>query len=220
MLTKTGPLSTIYRKWGPQITEVSGWKIAEHFGDPELEKNSLETGSVLVDWSHIGKISLFGKGALDEAIKIDHRSKELKPLHAWGNKQTAVLRLAEDEFLILCLPGIEDSILKLLDFQHSAVLNESGGMGCFALGGIRRDEVLERSCAMNLRRDTIGTGSAVQTTIHTIPCTLFRTHNLEIIVHSRDFSQSLFEALMDVGEQVGLIPSGILNLPVSFETGE
>ena len=47
-----------------------------------------------------------------------------------------------------------------------------------------------------------------------------RTTNLEVLLHERDYSQSLFEALMDVGEGVGLIPTGIEVIPVGFDIGE
>ena len=89
-------------------------------------------------------------------------------------------------------------------------------MGCFALGGPRRDEVLERSTAVDLRRDRVHEGSVLQSSIHTVSCTIFRTANLDILIHPRTFSESLFDALMDVGIGVGLVPAGLAALPVSF----
>ena len=47
--------------------------------------------------------------------------------------------------------------------------------------------------------------------------TLYRTKNFEIIVHPRNLSESLFNSIMDVGIGVGLIPTGISTVPVSFE---
>ena len=57
-MIKTSPLSGIYRNHSVKLTEVSGWQIAEHFGDEERDKKNLLHDCVLVDWSHIGKISL------------------------------------------------------------------------------------------------------------------------------------------------------------------
>ena len=48
-------------------------------------------------------------------------------------------------------------------------------------------------------------------------CTIYRTEDLDILVHSRTFSESLFDALMDVGIGVGMIPTGLSALPVSFK---
>jgi hypothetical protein len=47
--------------------------------------------------------------------------------------------------------------------------------------------------------------------------TLYRTNNLDIIVHPRNLTESLYDALMDVGIGVGLVPAGIETIPVSFE---
>ena len=98
-------------------------------------------------------------------------------------------------------------------------MGPSGALGCLALGGAQRDLVIERSTAMNLRRDRQGSGSVMQTTFHMINCTLLRTANLDILLHSRDLSESLFAALWDVGKGVGLTISGIATIPVSFEIG-
>ena len=57
-MIKTSPLSGIYRNHSVKLTEVSGWQIAEHFGDEERDNKHLLHDCVLVDWSHIGKISL------------------------------------------------------------------------------------------------------------------------------------------------------------------
>ena len=99
---------------------------------------------------------------------------------------------------------------------QSTLINQTGAMGCFALGGPRRDEVLERSTAVDLRRDRVTAGSVLQSTFHTVSCTIYRTEDLDILVHSRTFSESLFDALMDVGIGVGMIPTGLSALPVSF----
>ena len=85
------------------------------------------------------------------------------------------------------------------------------------MGGPRRDEVLERSTAVDLRRDRIVAGSVIQSSIHTINMTLYRTNNFDIIVHPRNLSESLYDALIDVGIGVGLVPAGIETIPVSFE---
>ena len=218
-LIKRSPLSEAYLQRGAEHVEAAGWQIAAHAGDPEGEKEHLQTGSVLADWSHVGKISLRGKGAPAEAAKVDPRAGDLNPLQAYGVKDHAVLKLTADEFLVLCQPGEAESLLARFDAVKTSVLDQTGAMGCLALGGAQRDLVIERSTAMNLGRDRQGSGSVVQTTFHMINCTLLRTASLDILLHSRDLSESLFAALWDVGKGVGLTISGIATIPVSFEIG-
>ncbi|MGJ3249026.1 MAG: hypothetical protein ACFE0I_23505 [Elainellaceae cyanobacterium] len=223
ILTKHSPLSGIYRAYSATLIDQQGWQIAEHFGNLPAEKQSLQTGSVLADWSHIGKISLSGQQAAHAAEMLCAGASSISPLLSVSTPDAAVLRLTTHDYLILCQAGREVSLLGQLDGDrpgpHITIVNQTGAMGCLALAGQRRDEVLERSTAMDLRRDRLVAGSVIQTTMHTIRCTLYRTSQLDIILHPRSLSESLFEALLDVGIGVGLVPTGLATVPVEFQAG-
>tara|TARA_Y100001947_G_scaffold92037_1_gene78533 strand:- start:386 stop:1057 length:672 start_codon:yes stop_codon:yes gene_type:complete len=214
---KTSPLSGIYRNHPVNIIEVSGWHIAGNFGDIEREQDNLKKGAVIVDWSHIGKISLSQGNASAAAEKVLKGSSKIEPLNSMADSKMAVLRLTKNDYLILCQPGMEKNVLEKIDPGLTTVTDQSGSNGCLVLGGPRRDEVLERSTAVDLRRDRVVAGSVIQSSIHTINMTLYRTNNFDIIVHPRNLSESLYDALIDVGIGVGLVPAGIETIPVSFE---
>ncbi len=216
-MIKTSPLSGIYRNHPVNMIEVSGWHIAKNFGDTEHELENLKKGAVLVDWSHIGKISLSRGNASAEAEKVLKGSSKIEPLNSISDSKIAVLRLTNNDYLILSHPGMENNVLEKIDSNLTTVTDQSGSNGCLVLGGPRRDEVLERSTAVDLRRDRVVSGSVIQSSIHTINMTLYRTNNLDIIVHPRNLTESLYDALMDVGIGVGLVPAGIETISVSFE---
>ena len=216
-MIKTSPLSGIYRNHPVNIIEVSGWHIAGNFGDTEREQDNLKKGAVLVDWSHIGKISLSLGNASAASEKVLKGSSKLEPLNSMSDSKMAVLRLTKNDYLILCQPDMEKNVLEKIDPELTTVTDQSGSNGCLVLGGPRRDEVLERSTAVDLRRDRVVAGSVMQSSIHTINMTLYRTNNVDIIVHPRNLSESLYDALIDVGIGVGLVPAGIETIPVSFE---
>ncbi|MCH2284407.1 MAG: hypothetical protein MK434_04950 [SAR324 cluster bacterium] len=216
-MIKTSPLSGIYRNHPVNIIEVSGWHIAGNFGDTEREQDNLKKGAVIVDWSHIGKISLSQGNASAAAEKVLKGSSKIEPLNSMADSKMAVLRLTKNDYLILCQPGMEKNVLEKIDPGLTTVTDQSGSNGCLVLGGPRRDEVLERSTAVDLRRDRVVAGSVIQSSIHTINMTLYRTNNFDIIVHPRNLSESLYDALIDVGIGVGLVPAGIETIPVSFE---
>ena len=219
-MIKTSPLSGIYRNHSVKLTEVSGWQIAEHFGDEERDKKNLLHDCVLVDWSHIGKISLSLGNAAKAVKQVFPEASALEPLKTLSSPDTAVLRLTQNDYFILCEPGTETDLLKKLDSEITTITDQTGSQGCLVLGGPRRNEVLERSTAVDLRRDRVAAGSVIQSSIHTINMTLYRTKNFEIIIHPRHLSESLYDALMDVGIGVGLVPAGIATVPVSFEEGK
>ena len=120
-------------------------------------------------------------------------------------------------YLILCQPGMETELLEKFDPQITTVTVQTGSHGCLVLGGPRRDEVLQRSTAVDLRRDKVVAGSVLQSSIHTVGMTLYRTKNFDIMVHPRNLSESLYDALMDVGIGIGMVPGGVATVPVSFE---
>ena len=216
-MIKTSPLSGIYRNHPVNIIEVSGWHIAGNFGDIEREQDNLKKGAVIVDWSHIGKISLSQGNASAASEKVLKGSSKIEPLNSMADSKMAVLRLTINDYLILCQPNMEKNVLEKIDPKVTTVTDQSGSNGCLVLGGPRRDEVLERSTAVDLRRDRVVAGSVIQSSIHTINMTLYRTNNFDIIVHPRNLSESLYDALIDVGIGVGLVPAGIETIPVSFE---
>lgn len=215
-LLKRTPLSGVYRALGVSLTNVAGWELAEHFGDPDREKQALESACVLVDWSHAGKIHLRGREAVREAAKIvgGDGAPGLLEAHAGGG--CVLLRLAEDEALLLCEPGQEEHVLSRLDETRTAIVNRSGGYGALLLSGPRRGEVMERSCALDLRPDVVGEGRVFQTGVHFIPCTIYCAPGAYLLVQRRDFTQSLYEALLDVGRSVGLVPAGTGCVPTVF----
>ena len=216
-MLKTSPLSGIYRNHSVKLTEVSGWQIAEDFGDKARESHHLHNDSVLIDWSHIGKISLSKGDAPKAAEQVFNGTSKLEPLTSAAKQDIAVLCLTRNDYLILCQPGMETELLKKIDPQITTVTDQTGSQGCLVLGGPRRDEVLQRSTAVDLRRDKVVAGSVLQSSIHTVGMTLYRTKNFDIMVHPRNLSESLYDALMDVGIGVGMVPGGIATVPVSFE---
>jgi len=188
---KTSPLSGIYRNHPVTLTEVSGWEIAENFGNNERESKHLSQESILVDWSHIGKISLSRGDAAKAAEQVFPGASKLTPLQSASNKDMVVLRLTRNDYLILCQPGMEADLIKKIDPKTTTVIDQTGSQG-----------------------------SVLQSSIHTVGMTLYRTKNFDIMVHPRNLSESLYDALMDVGIGVGLVPGGISTVPVSFEEGK
>ncbi|GIT06932.1 MAG: hypothetical protein CM1200mP30_05620 [Pseudomonadota bacterium] len=84
-------------------------------------------------------------------------------------------------------------------FKDNNVTDQSGSNGCLVLGGPRRDEVLERSTAVDLRRDRVVAGFSDSIIDSHNKYDSYRTKNFDIIVHPRNLTESLYDALMDVG---------------------
>lgn len=216
---KRSPLTALCGARGAQFTQVDGWEVADHFGDPAAEQRALASGSVLVDWSHIGKLRIRGADAAERTARLWPGAADLRPLQTAGDENMAVLRLTHDEFLVLCGAARVDELTSLLGDGTGAVTDSSGAFGALLLGGTRRGEVIERSAAMDLSARSVKPGSVVQTTLHTVPCTVYRSADWDLYLQTRDYTESLYAAFMDVGSGVGLTAAGIACVPTNLGAG-
>jgi len=216
-LIKRTPLAAVYRARGAAVQNVDGWEVALHFGDPEAERRALADGCVLVDWSHLGKIRIRGADAARQAARLWPGAPDLVPLWAGGDDHLAILRLTADEFLVLCEPARTEQLLEQLDEGESVITDQSGALGALLLGGARRGETIERSAAMDLSARAVGAGRVVQTTVHTVPCTVYRGADWDLYLQTHDYTRSLFDAFLDVG--AGLVPAGLASVPANPSAG-
>ena len=84
-------------------------------GNDERELIHLSQESVLVDWSHIGKISFSGGDAAKAAEQVFSGASEIEPLKSSSNQDMAVLCLTRNDYLILCQSGMETALLGKID---------------------------------------------------------------------------------------------------------
>ena len=215
-LTRHSPLYDVYRRENAECEQVAGWRIARHFGDADAEARRLKQDALLVDWSHIGKVSIRGGAVVQEVSRLDPRAADLVAGQSLRLEHSTVLRLTQDEFFILCPPDGRQDTVGAVDPAAASVVDMTGAMGCLVLAGPRRDEVMERSSAMDLRRDRVGDFAVVQTTVHTVPVILYRARGYDLLLTTRDYVEFLFDALMDVGRGVGLRPGGLAALAVDL----
>ncbi len=213
-LVRQSPLAACHRAAGAQTIDCSGWQVTAHFGDPENEKQQLDATCVLVDWSHLGKLSLRGKAAEEVVLEALGGVGRLQPLESHVYDNQTLLKLADDEYFILHTP--DTAVAERFDATRVSRVAQTGAYACLVLAGPRRDEVILRSCAANTRRDRFTPGSVMQTTVHGIGCIYYRSETLDLFLPVRDFAQSLYEAFLDVGRGVGLIRAGLSTLPVKL----
>ena len=136
-LEKNSSLSGIYSRYSAEVTEIAGWRIAEYFGSSEKEIEHLRNQCVLVDWSHIGKISLSRGNATNVAEKAIKGAKfnlafygstpaykVTLDVHDWGDLQPILNRLTKEGRWDEISSVITDEVLHTL-----AVVGEPSEVG-------------------------------------------------------------------------------------------
>jgi len=215
-LPRESPLNNVYKQLKATFADIDGWQMPIDCGQEEKERKQIDEGSVLADWSHISKVVVLGKGAEEAIAGLNADAPKLNIGATIAQKGSVILRLTSDEYLILSLPGEEESIL--LKTQHPKVISYAvaGGFACMALAGTARNKVWERSTAMDLITTKVGIGKVIQTSVHGVHCTIYRMEGRDLIICKRDQAHFLMDALMDVGHLVGLMPTGMSVVTVSF----
>ena len=97
MLIKNSPLSGIYRRHSANTVEVSGWLMADDFGNSEKEQKHLQEQCVIADWSHLGKISLSGTKASSDAEKMIKGASKIKVLNTLSDQTSVAFRLTQND---------------------------------------------------------------------------------------------------------------------------
>ena len=213
-LLKQTPLHDLLQTQRAIWETRDGWQVAARVLSPEREREGLASGSTLTDWSHVCVVTVRGRGA-SRCVNLMHEGADEQTILEWrAHAGLLVARLTSDEFLLVSerqrpLPSPR---------EDCDAWSQGGGMACLDLAGPRRNEVWERSTFANLRDDLCGPGRVTQTTVHGIRCTILRGGQRDLLLCNRDLAISLYEALLDVGEGVGLVPAGLQTCPVALES--
>ena len=119
------PLYEIHKSIGARFTEVRGWEIPAHYGDPVAEHLAVRNSAGIMDMSHRGKIRVSGKdrtkflqnilsqdinkltpGTGGHATLLNTKGHMLAYMHIYSD---------EDSFLIDTEPGETDKIIQILN---------------------------------------------------------------------------------------------------------
>ena len=200
-LVKNSPLIGIYDKNKVQLKNYKGWMLPNIFKSLKDEKASLSKASVLADWSCIGKFHLRGKTAAKFADSLVAGASKIKIGTALVKTDYCALKLLKDRFLILCGPDKEAATEEKLRKAKAPYNNVTGAWGCLALAGKEKSQVLDRSAAMNLTESKYLAGSVIQSSVHTITTTIYRSKKADLLICDRAYTEALFDAFMDVGKK-------------------
>lgn len=214
---KRTPLAGVLERFGVVWIDSYGWKVADNFGEVEVERRAALSGAVVADWSMLGKFEVRGKRAISDLGAVFPEVLELEMEQAYLTSDRAFLRTAPDEIWLLATPAQSEPLLAVLIEAGFGFADQTGGRGAIVIVGPERDYVLERATGLDLRERVAPVGSVRQGPVLGLTCALLRLQGADLLLVRREFTESLFEGLIDVGSGVGVRPVGLSCTSLQFE---
>jgi aminomethyltransferase len=222
---KHTPLHAVHQRLGARLVDFAGYRLPVHYTSILEEHAAVRSAAGLFDVSHMGQLALVGAGAADTATRV--LSRRVDDL-AVGRVRYALLcnerggvvddvtayRLAGDEVMLCVNAANRDKDRDWLAAHAGPgveVRDDSDATALIALQGPRSAEVLAKIAPAEtaaLRRfafaraPVAGAAALVSRTGYT------GADGFEIYCGAAD-APRIFEALLDAGRPIGLLPAGL-----------
>ncbi|ACL71089.1 glycine cleavage system aminomethyltransferase GcvT [Halothermothrix orenii] len=222
---KKTPLFEIHKELGARLIEFHGWSMPVQYTSIIEEHKAVRNQCGLFDVSHMGEILVEGPGALESLQKIVTnnvaRLKKGQVLYTPMCKDDGgiiddllVYCLGQDKYLMVVnASNIEKDFNWVRDNsnQRTEVVNESDNYALLALQGPNSKKILEKVSSVNLDslkfyNFTTGTLKGAEVLISRTGYTGELGYELYL---SPDKAVEVWQALMEAGSDLGLIPAGL-----------
>ncbi|MGH9714402.1 MAG: glycine cleavage system aminomethyltransferase GcvT [Candidatus Acidiferrales bacterium] len=218
-------LNAIHRRLGAKMVNFGGWDMPLEYSGIIAEHIAVRTKAGLFDVSHMGELEMRGPGALDlvQHVTCNNAAKLIVGQAHYSGLMNSrgtfvddllVHKISDTHYLLCVNAGNQDA-----DFEHIVANNrfdaraENTGprYSQLAIQGPRAKEILQGLTPVSL--DPIRYYHFAFGKVDGIECLIARTgytgeDGFEIYFDP-DFSEQLWQCLMDVGEPAGLIPCGL-----------
>ena len=192
-------------KW----VQRSGWHAADHYGSPDEEATETQQGVALADWGWLPKFELRGL-TLTEAPAVGGGAR------CW--------RLGRSHYLVTCPLEQRDATREQLDSIRSQdvpanepprfyITDATSIYGSLLLAGPRSRQVLRKLADLDVTDAYLPPLGCLQTGIHHVQATVMREDvaglPAYLLVTGREYSQWLWESVMEAGHEFGIVPFGL-----------
>jgi len=222
---KKTPFHSIHKKLGARLIDFAGWEMPVQYSGIIDEHNCVRSQVGVFDVSHMGKIEIRGKKALQliqrltsndvSRLKNDQIQYSLMCYPYGGIVDDITVYKIEDERLMLCVNAINAD--KDLDWiksnnkENAEVINVAEELCQLAIQGKKSEEVLQRLSDIKLssiryfwfKRGRIdGVESIISRTGYT------GEDGFEIYFNHKK-AQKIWDAIFNAGEEFGIKPAGL-----------
>ena len=216
---------------GAKLLNAGLWMRPEHYGNPIAEVQTVRQQVGLIDVSPLGKLQLTGSGAPDflERIYINQWRKLRVGRVRYGvicNDEGVVLNdgvcahLRDEEWYMTTTSTGATTIFEWLQWWLQSGWGEgvhltdlTDTFSAFNLAGPQSRAVLNKLTSRNLANKAFSYMRIRSAKVADVPCRLLRigfTGELSYEIHCPSgYALYLWEALMEAGEEFGIVPFGV-----------
>jgi len=184
------PIEAAHVTAGAAIEEHEGWRIAVY--------ENGAAGLWLSDLSHLGKLDLRGTES-----ELEELTGGLAPGQARADGDIWTLRLTPTHGYVVC-PFTRVGELRAR--IGSAAVDASCGLAAVALGGEGWREVWMRSSGLDAREQSFGPGCCLAGSVMRAQTIAVNLGEHVLMLVGWEFAEYFWEALLDAGAEIGLVP--------------
>src|SRR5712692_851069 len=195
----------LHEQAGASMTEHHGWRVPAYFSWAQKEAEQLTASAAVSDVSWMTKLDLTGYGLKAPPV--------VEGARAW--------RLGQQHYLVTCEPPAKDLVLSHLGaFTASPdlslpppiyITDVTSVYAQFLLAGPRSHDILRKLTSLNVSAlENLSCGQAGLAHVHStvLRDDLGRIPAFHILV-SRDYGESVWEAILHAGHEFQLAPFGL-----------
>lgn len=202
------------------MVQRDGWERPARYASVEQELERLGAAAGLFDMSPVGKLNILGD-AIDEALARILRESEALEV---GSVRTAsarqgvvrVARLAHDEAMIVTEPNRASAVVDTLELgsdECAHVVDVTSGLAGIRIVGPSAHLLLEAVTELDSSDEALPNLSCAQGAVLEIHGILLRLDlgglpAYEIYI-GREFGEYAWDALLEAGEEHGVVPVGV-----------
>ncbi|MFG2649450.1 glycine cleavage system aminomethyltransferase GcvT [Streptomyces sp. NPDC048436] len=219
-------LDAVHRALGATMTDFAGWDMPLRYGSERDEHIAVRTKAGLFDLSHMGEITVTGPEAVDflnfslvgniGSVGVG-RARYTMICDADGGilDDLIVYRLGETEYMVVANASNAQTVLDELTGRSGAfdaeVRDDRDAYALLAVQGPESPGILKSLTDADL--DGLKYYAGLPGTVAGVPALIARTgytgeDGFELFVAPGD-AEKLWNALMEAGEPVGLVPAGL-----------
>jgi aminomethyltransferase len=218
------PLNRVHRALGARMVDFAGWDMPVQYTGVVAEHGAVRTAAGLFDVSHMGEVEFRGEGALESANALitndlrkaaDGQAVYAGLLnHQGGFVDDLVAYRFSPEHVFICVNASnreKDFAWMTENTPRVKPVNRSDDFAQLAVQGPKAASIVQRLTDLPL--DPISTYRFREGTVAGVPCIVARTgytgeDGFELYCPP-DRAEHLWNALLDAGRPVGLIPAGL-----------